>query len=375
MKQTIGLLAFSDYSMLNYGGVLQAFALKKALCNLNDCDTRTIQNICYKPNAYHSSRKHFIVSSIYNFLVKPLIADRKRTKRTKDFYNQYIFSYHQSFEKNNILSFINKTYSKIIIGSDQVLNPQINNYSEVYLGNGITAKIYYYAASFGSSSIDEKWKNAILNNKKNLNSMSVREQTGKTMFNSLGFNNVRVDIDPTLLLEKEEWKKLANNNSIKFPTKYVFCYIMPGNKNVVKKIKRTAQTIARKRKCSVIYCGQKDYTRLFERHNVSGIGPIEWVYAILNAEAVVTNSFHGTAFAINLNKPFIAFTNKNCDSERNNFSSRIYDLAGLLSLNKHIDPKTENFDYIFELDFDYQNRILNDLRKESLTYLRGILND
>lgn len=374
-QQSIGLLAFSHYSMSNYGGILQACALKKSLLDFSENVNNRIENICYNPKSYHPTRKHLILSSIYNKLIKPLINDKKRQIRTKDFYDKYMFFGSKALNDDEILDHINNNFSKVIIGSDQVLNPQINNYSGLYLGEGISAKVYYYAASFGSSLIDDSWKNSILKNRNNFSSISVREKTGKEIFKSLGFKNVRVDIDPTLLVKKEEWVKLASKCLVKYPKKYVFCYIMPGNKIVVNKIKRAAKKIARQRNASIVYCGQKDYKRILENHNLSGVGPIEWIYGIANAEAVVTNSFHGVAFSVNLNKPFVAFTNKNHASERSDFSSRIYDFTSALSLEKNVDPQEESFGFIFEETFVLQNRILETMRQESLSYLRGILDD
>lgn len=372
-KKRIGILSYSAYGMKNYGGILQAFALREAIEKMSpDIEA---ENIRFLPRpAYSRSKLRALISSVYQRVVVPLIKNREREKRTRDFYDSFMFRGNYASDELSVVEYVNANFDKLIIGSDQVLNPFINSYSEIYLGKGINLKTYFYAASFGVGIIDERWKSRLIANLGNVQKKSFREETGVRIVENLGFEG-RVDLDPTLLISKEEWLRHCKAVHLKLPEKYIFCYIMPGNKQVVRLIKKVAKKIAKEKGMKIIYCGQKDYMRFVEPFRDKGdYGPLEWLYALSRSSIVLTNSFHGTAFSVNFSKPFLAFTNSGRSSSTNNFSSRIVDFLSMLNLSKLVDSP-EKCEEAFEIDYSQVNEILTSLRADSLGYLKEVLDD
>lgn len=360
--------------MLNYGGILQAFALKEVV-KKESKNFYFVENINFMPQeSYYLSAKHKFISKFYQSLIVPIIKDRKRIQRTINFYNSYMFNEGYSSDKESVINYINKNIDKVIIGSDQVLNPFINNYCDLYLGKNITSKKYFYAASFGAKTIDKRWEKMLLDNVSGIKGISFRENTGFQIANRLNIEG-RVDLDPTLLLSCFEWGSYVEKLHIKLPQKYIFCYIMPGNKKITSLIKKKARKISKQYKYKIVYCGQKDFMRFLEPFkNKSSYGPLEWLYAIKNSSFVLTNSFHGTAFAVNFNKPFLSFTNNYGSTEKTNFSSRIYDFLDELNLLDRVDNDI-SVKNIFCIDYNYANKRLNQLKDESIKYIRKIIND
>jgi Polysaccharide pyruvyl transferase. len=106
-------------------------------------------------------------------------------------------------------------------------------------------------------------------------------------------------LDPTLLLKKEEWDRIAAVPEIK--EKYVLVY-------QVRKDARTisfANQIAKQLGAVVIQLDTDVSYANFKNENIDEkAGPNEFVGWIKNAACVVTTSFHGTAFSLIYQKDF-----------------------------------------------------------------------
>ena len=94
--------------------------------------------------------------------------------------------------------------------------------------------------------------------------------------------------------------------------------------------------------------------------------PIDFVNAVANAEYVVTNSFHGTAFSIIFNKNFYVELLKT-DAKVN---SRIENILQTFSLENRLIGTAQAQD---KVDWDRVNAKMAELRAESLNYLREIV--
>ena len=97
----------------------------------------------------------------------------------------------------------------------------------------------------------------------------------------------------------------------------------------------------------------------------------EWLGLFMDAEYIITNSFHGMAFSVNFQKNFTSFIEGDPKSGRN---SRIYDRCkdfGLLHRIQVVGNKnaasTENINY------EKPIRKLSKLRGESIDYLKKAL--
>ena len=101
---------------------------------------------------------------------------------------------------------------------------------------------------------------------------------------------------------------------------------------------------------------------------ITGAGPNDWAELILNASFIITDSFHGTAFSVNFNKPFYSFAH-------NARSSRLTDFLGALGLQDRLNPTLENVNAKAIIDYSSVNKILEDERQKSFAFIEKIIHD
>lgn len=89
----------------------------------------------------------------------------------------------------------------------------------------------------------------------------------------------------------------------KYKEKYIAIYTLGKPINLVKQ----ARELAKKTGCKLLYLS--DFYGDLDIKHLRGLGPLEFVSYLANAEYVFTNSFHGTAFSVNLHKNFFAEVN------------------------------------------------------------------
>ena len=149
--------------------------------------------------------------------------------------------------------------------------------------------------------------------------ISVREESGRQILSSqLGLSCEKV-IDPTLLLDLETWKSIAVEPKVKH--RYLFMYMVPLQAEIVQYAKEMAQS-----KGLQLIVGNNTLRYPTVRHT-GAYAPDEFLGYIQNAEYVITNSFHGTAFSIIFQKEFTLFL----DNPRG-YNERSRDLLALCGL-------------------------------------------
>lgn len=224
-----------------------------------------------------------------------------------------------------------------------------------------------YAASFGL----EKWEAPVditLQAKKWLsqfNAISVREESGKTICReSFGIDECCVVLDPTFLLTRLDYDKIADSDIQSLPSgKYAVCMMLDSKnfESIYDKIEK---------KIGMPLFPLKGRTYNFPFVSFTRYNTIEhWLNLIRNAEYVITDSFHCMVFSIIFHKEFFVVINKSRGAARIydiantfGFSERIYtDISDLLILspwNNKIDylsldtelKQSKNFSIIFLLN-------------------------
>ena len=223
------------------------------------------------------------------------------------------------------------------------------------------SRVISLASSFGKELLEKEEVAIIKGFLDNYRYLSVREESGRRILNSLGFNDVIHLIDPTFLLSKEIWKKiLVKRQLINYP--YLLLYLPY---NIVSKdiIYASARRIADRYNLKLVTFSwdvrkekQADKTLFFT-------SPSEFLALMFYADYVITNSFHGTAFSINLNKQFFVY-------QPSAFSTRISDILYLMGLEKRYVTGTVPIDELCEtIDYSSVNKILEEERKKVEKYL------
>lgn len=204
-----------------------------------------------------------------------------------------------------------------VTGSDQVWNTIHNSGIE---------KIYYldfvpdnikktaFSASIGMDYFEEQYREETISLLSRYDSISVRENQAVDLLQSIGVKSQKV-VDPTFLLNRKEWSKYAKPFVHSKP--YVLVYSVEGGEcdTVVSK---TAKQVANSIEGDVIevnYVGAaKQIPNCDKRFYYAT--PETFLSLMLGASFAVISSFHGTAFSLNFQVPFITVA-----PER--FSSRI----------------------------------------------------
>lgn len=253
-------------------------------------------------------------------------------------------------------------------GSDQVWNTQNNNPPEdlkaYYLGFAPEGKKRIaYAGSFGKNTFTPEEEAIIKEYIAKYDHISVREDDGINILHRFGFDNGVHVVDPTLLLRGDDWRRFASVKKAPKPG-YVFVYNL--NRNGL--IKEVAQAIAKKKGVRIInFADTFDFIKCAE--NRFGNSAEDFVNHIANADFVVTDSFHGTAFSLNLNRQVIVVKAPRYNSR----IESILRMAGLMETR--LVGTVEDGINALATPIDYQqvNPRLEDARKKSFNYLKKAL--
>lgn len=330
---------------LNYGAILQCFALAKVLEIKGE--TEILNYDFHKISDYS-------FMDIIRFLTPNSIIKKIRF---------HLFLIKQMKLSSNVktcddVARVCNHFDNIICGSDQIWAFDITqNSKDIFLANFEVknTNILSYAASIGKDSISINDRNYLVNSLKKYNMVSVREESAKKI---LG-NDIQtmVVLDPTLLLSMKDWEellKLKNNKK-----KYILVYMLEHDSELIKFTKQLSNKLNLK-----IYCFNNINRFGKNCSTFPSAGPLEFVNLFKNATYVVTNSYHGLCFSINFEKQFVCFLH-------NSKSTRQENLLDLLKLKKRVYNKEQSLDYYCNNQIDYKNvnLILNEKRKESLNYL------
>lgn len=315
MKAIIMTLALS----FNYGAALQTYALARKLQDLGVA-TSVYKYIDMGRLTYGCSiKKKFIHTlwyygkDIFNLWQKKIGFSRFRKK--------YIPLTKKRYHNNTELKKAPKDYDVYISGSDQIWNPDVFLYDTSYFFDFLpdTCKKISYASSFGKSTFNEKDKEKCGKLLAKYEKISVREDSGVGIVKELCGKEAECVLDPTMLLTRDDWDVIADDAKKKAKNfKGILCYIMPGDSKVVSAIVKTAEDLHKETSLPIMYIGIKEYEVFKYGMKNSDIfaSPMDFVAYFKNAEYVVTNSFHGTAFSLIYGKKFYIPINDSLPKEK-----------------------------------------------------------
>lgn len=334
-KIGIVTITSSRVNSYNYGNILQNYALTKYLESLGFY----VETVYYSStvpeftlNKQIEKKDRNIIQFIDDVhrIVTRKIYNKKLIKKTKerewlfnDFINNYIIYTSETFTENSDLRKLNSNYDYFVTGSDQVWNPYYEGSNEYfYLGFADKNKRITYAPSFGVGMIPNEMKEKMKVWLRQIPKISIRESEGKDILSSVFGIEAELVVDPVFLLDKNQWLKIARKSDI--DRKYFVVYIL-GKKTIETKkyIKRLEKMYRLK---AVDLYTRDDPKSMF-------CGPGEFINLIANAEFVVTDSFHGTAFSIIFERPMVIVdrnaSNKNSTYKMGGRINNILHLAGL----------------------------------------------
>lgn len=342
----------------NYGAVMQALATRFVLEEIG----HEVYYVDYWPD-YHKEKYQIFPKNKFKKLrfrpkIKFLItlclyykSKKKRIENFETFFQTHIYPYCRP---------VDDSFDVVIYGSDQIWRKQkeIGEYNPFYFGqNGINAQHHIsYAASMGILPDNESDKSKVKELVAHLDKISVREEGLLQLLLSLGYTDVTLSLDPTLLLSPETWDKHLPTETYT-GQKYALVYIMGANAFDLKEVKRFTDSKGLKLIVLRGYAATKE-----TENNITSAGPYEFIRLIKNAEYVFSTSFHGLAFSILYGKEF--FTSFMCNRERAESLLKIVGYPERLLAPK--SPIPQNLPFVNYVEVAKR---MKSYREESIKYL------
>lgn len=373
----IGILTQPLHS--NYGGLLQAYALKEVLKDLGN-ETVIINRDVAAPKSWRiiaSRVKHALQTKKLNRKQKLSLSQKK-----------IIFEHTSSFIKKNIpeqsklitsnkkmKSLNNDDYNAFIIGSDQCwrpkYSPEIRNYFLDFAKKNSKIKRISYAASFGVSD----WEFSKQQTKeckkllKNFDAISVREKSGVRLVEQyLGRKDAIHVLDPTMLLQKSHYQKIIEQEMVSESQGTLKVYVLDKTNEKEDFINLIENELALKK--FEVMPNKRIQSDIVTNTNINDFQypkPAKWLKGFQDSEFVITDSFHGTLFSIIFNVPFITIGNKGRGMARFesvlemfNFSDRLVTDINKADLQHLLYKK---------IDWKFANKVLERERIKALDFL------
>jgi hypothetical protein len=297
-KKSVGIVTYFAY---NYGAFLQSYALQQLLGEIGyDCE---IINYDYIHDRTILGATWCDVKNPLRYLARLLKrlyyynATKKRTAVMANSVRSKLKLSQKTFKSAAQLYANPPKYDIYLTGSDQVWNPTINAQGfEIRLldfADNETSILASYAASIGLKSLPQNKAEIAKRCLSRFSAISVREEEAKTILSSLlSINNIQRHADPSLLLGAEKWRSFcAPHPAINEP--YIFVYMLANQPELV----AYANKLSKELGLPILSVGNgADFNnRILAKEFLN---PEEFVAGVINAEYVVSNSFHGTCFSV-----------------------------------------------------------------------------
>lgn len=359
----------------NFGTFLQAYALQQMLsrmgidsCILDDHtiieEGRSAKSSNVLRSSFFSCRR--MLSILYRYGVESYL----KGKQSDKLYTQFKHEHLHIDAHIQPLTALNDKYDIFICGSDQIWYPSSLIFSPYYYLDFATKKKIAYAPSIGTTQYPTVFIPKVRPLLERFDSLSVREKMGADIIGSIVGRKVPAVLDPTLLLEREDWERLALSKTF-CKKDYLLCYFLTYNEIYV----RYAVEYARRHSLRIV-----TFTIPGLKNNFADVvlaaGPQEFVTAIKYARVIFTDSFHGTIFSLHYQKEFYTFKRFDDDAP-NNQNSRVNNLLQLAGLKRHFIDKDSLslIESLPAIDYEIVDFSLSREREKSIQYLKDSLNN
>ena len=361
----VGIITF--HRALNYGALLQTYALQETLSN-QGYETKIIDYRCDVIEQAYYFKSLFERKGCKEILKWILQGSSEKRKRKKfdDFRNEYLNLTEIDYT-NNTIGDSNDLFDTFITGSDQVWNYRAHDFDKNYFLTFVESneRKYSYAASIGLSDLPKEYITQYLDLLREFKVCSVREKQGADLLQRIGIENLRVDIDPTILFDKNQWIDRMGLRRRK--DKYIFVYYF----ELTNTMKLFVERLAMETGLKVVYVGNAMRSPFTCKCvGLKTAGPVEFLDAIYNAEYVVTNSFHGVAFSIIFCKTFFVELLET-DAAVNSRLINILSMTNLLNRQINVVSKEDLLVANSDIQWEQVNETLDLARTNAIKYLRS----
>lgn len=355
---------------VNYGNLLQSYALQQILLNYAD----TVDSIWHSPDNFLPKiwwrwNYKFAVKFVLNWrdfrtdiLHGRIGGEMVRQGKLKDWADRHI---HMRTDVKDLHT-IADDYDHFVVGSDQVWNPCFGDLQQNFLQFAPREKRLSYAASIAAPEIPPEKLKLYQDGLSEMKAVSMREEEGAAIVREITGRDVPVHVDPTLLLTPDEWRAVSRPPAWYHGDDYVLTYFLGTMPDAVFEAARVTGLPVVNLLDSSVY-----------EHYVTGVD--EFIWAIEHARLVYTDSFHGTVFSILFRRPFVVCDRKAADGASdagNKMSSRIDTLLALFGLEHRRAPTESGYciEDLFEMEYPAIESVLLHERMRADVYLRSAMN-
>lgn len=251
----------------------------------------------------------------------------------------------------------------LVVGSDQMWNPAISGgIDPVFLLDFGSADVKLsLATSMGNYDLDEgeeteAFKKALAI----MDHISVREKHTKKQVDRISGRDAFLCIDPTLMVRPETWRDFSKKPVGVGSEPYLLVFTLNTRS---KEEERAWMAYSDRLDLPVYRIINNRFLSKGINENLRGVAPQEFVWLVDHAGFVCTDSFHGTAFSINLETPFVTFPSKTGNNVR------MLELLDLLHLPSRFDALDSMVDT--NIRFEPSRDALEHKREESLAWLKN----
>ena len=260
--------------------------------------------------------------------------------------------------KNNI-----KEADYYVTGSDQVWGKiACGEYDTSYFLDFVKDdnKKIAFASSMGHATKTPEEEQLFVDSVRKYKHVAVREDSVVEYFKNIGIDAEQV-LDPTLMVDADEWRKFEGKRP---RGKYILIYQIHNDK----KLGKYAKEYAKKKGLPLIRVSQNFHQIIREGQFKYVPDVSDFLSLIDNADTLITDSFHGTAFAINLNTNFVEIL------PNTNTGSRNQSILRLLGLSNRIVNDMNDFSLMNKnINYSDVNCIINEERNKSFEVLKRFL--
>lgn len=287
----IGILTF--HSQLNYGGVLQCWALQTALEKLGHEVVVIDREFEHQIRSVKAIFKGWTVGRWIKFIVKLLLHRTEvlriiRYYRTVRFVQRHLHLTPYSFKEWKGAP-KDLGVDLIVVGSDQVWNDVWQNPAVYFLEGAPRIPALGYAISLGMHELPPRNIERYLAASARFEFISVRERESKELLSQIGIESVHV-VDPVLLVDWPLPKNLQG--------RAVFCYFIAPTWTSYENLRSLISCARLYNSVVHVFTNSpcfKINSRYIKYHPADG--PSQFLRFISSAKCVLTDSFHGLMFS------------------------------------------------------------------------------
>lgn len=325
--QSVAILSFLHN--VNYGSILQAYALQQVLLGLG-CDPCHLN---YQPDARekalnllaHQNSPALLLEGAQkrSLARREPLAGRKKAEIAR--FMKANLRLTAPLHNRQALARAAAAFDTVLCGSDQIWSPTWLN--TAYYLDFVAAGRHRvaYAPSLGVQRLPPAHKRAAIRRAlAGFRWVSVREESGRQVLRRITRReDIAVVLDPVCLLPAEHWLRIASPAPRQRP--YVLCYFLGNHAGCY----RTVEFIAESMQLDILVAPVTRESYRLPYTVLGGLTPQEWLGYIAGARYVITDSFHCIAFSVLFERDFL-FVRRDGDADPKSRNSRIMDFLHLL---------------------------------------------